>query len=548
MVPQRTAFTNLSQLINANQQNRLGNTIQSGVNKDVSGLKQDVNQATQQFGNDVSNANLNTQANQGYVSNAINNIVNPAPPANVNAPQGQVAPDRTTQGNGGMINGQGPTQPGMVQALETAPTVSQVQTQNAKASQPAGASTAATTPAPSQTQASNLNALPGSFGYASNATSGTNQTATTGAPNAGDVSKFGQYLSGAYSGPQQLANYAALQAKGANLQDVGQNALRQGGLQNLLQQYINSGGNNQYTRGEQALDTAILGQTGKPQLQNILNTTKGAGLVPQQAEANAENLAAQTAAGNQAFGRNVASQLSSAETPLLQQIQQQIQDQNTKNSSIQDAANSVYGYLNNPLAPTNNPINKVGLPPGVIATPTTANQAALDALNSASNNGLISQQDLSTISQNIPLLQKQGLDLQTILKNSYNPYTAPTSDYTVQQGASADQATKLNALNQLAGLGNQFGTYGGMNPGTAGFDMAKFLNQIQGSAAAPTMAASPTAPLGDVLNQPASAINGIVTNPLGTIENYLNPTSISHVIPGVSSYLPKISIGGWSPW
>lgn len=547
-VPQRTAFTNLSQLINANQQNRLGSTIQGGVQKDVSGLKQDINQAAGQFGSDVNKAANQNQANQAFVSGAINNIVNPVPPANINAPQGQTAPQPgnvTTNQPTPTVAGTGPTQPGMVQAMQ-APSVSQVQSQNAQATQSA---TPSTKPAPSTTQATNLNALPGSFGYASNATSGANQTTMTNAPTAGDIAKFSQLIQGGYAGPNQLANLATLQAKGANIQDIGQNALRQGGLQNLLQQYVTQG--NQYTKGQQALDTAILGQTGKSQLQNVLNTSRGAATLPQQAEANAENLAAQTATANQKFGRDIASQLAGAESPILQNIQQQIKNQEAANTSTQDIASQIYGYLNNPLAQpsTTSPLNKIiGAPKSAIgpSQPTTDQQAAWKAINAASTNGLLSDQDLATIAQNIPLIQQQGLDLKQILRGSFNPYQAPTDPYTMQQGATGEQAAKLNALSQLAGLGSQFGTYGNLNPGTAGFDMQKFMNQIQGATAAPAQGGVGPG-YNDSLTPITKPIYNAITNPMDTISTYLNPARIWGG-GGNGSILPPISIGGWSPW
>lgn len=570
-VPQRTPFTNLSQLINANQQNRLGSTIQSGVGKDVSGLQQDVNQATQQFGTALGNANTNTQANQGYVSGAINNIINPAPPANANAPQGQVAAQAGGFGDGGSFSnqpftgkgygpgtgpnihtnvdtgkpvispipnptirtnvGQASTQPGMVSALETptAPSVSQVQTQNNKAVQPAGASTPTAPKAPSTTQASNLSALPGSFGYASNATSGTSQADTSHNPNAGDVSKFGQLMQGNYSGPNQLNNIAALQAKGTNIQDIGQNALRQGGLQNLLQQYVNSG--NQYSRGQQALDTAILGQTGKPALQNVVNQTRSAGMLPQQAEANAENQAAQTAAGNKAFAGDITRQLAAAQTPIYQQIQQQLQNQTTQNSTMQDAANKIYGYLNNPLAaPVNGGSNKFKTPAGVQAAPTTQKEAANAALSSARDSGILSGNQYDTAMQIMGAAR--GFDPQQALRTSFNPYVAPEAAYTMQQGANADQASKLNALSQLSGLGNQFQTYGGMNPGSSSFDLGKFLAQAK---TADTVYGNNNYQLPSWDTSPTSIINPIlngITNPqLTNLTNLINTVSPNAGIP-----------------
>ncbi len=528
-----TGFTNLSQLLQANQNNKLGSTIQQGVQGGINKLNQGVGQAQQQFNTDVNNANQNTQANQQFVGNTIQGIV--APPANINAPQGQTAPqpgmphfdpphsgqeypNQQTPTFTPMPN-QAPPQTmskpggGMVQAL-------------ASPTQPATPSAPAPKPTSSQ-DSTNLASQPGSFGYASNAQSGTNQTGTTGAPSAGDISKFAQYMQGNYAGPNQLQNYAGLQAQGQNLQDIGRNVNTPGGLQSLLQRYI---GGPQYNEGQQRLDTLLLGQTGYPQLQNIARSTQNISNVPQTAEAQAQAQAATTALGNQQFAQNIRGQLAAAENPILQNIQGGLQSQDAKNAQIQATSDQINQYLNSPLGqaapsrttttsgqnpggtgmqaisfPDKTTLNpnapRIGGPSNNVGQPRTTGDAITRSVDDAIKSGLITQDQAGQMYEALnsktesgnfanPLLHQNEYtpggatsdQLMKIMQGSFNPYTA-ANPYTMQQGASAQQAAQLNALSQLGGQGKQFATYGGVNPATAGFDMAKFMNQINSLAA-----------------------------------------------------------------
>lgn len=458
-VPQGTGYTNLSKYVTANQGNQLGNTVQNGVQQGIAGLQSNTNQAQQQFMNGTTgtpNSGLlantnNTAANQSAVSSAIDNILNP-PAANVNAPQGQVAPTSTTDSTTQTSSSNPPLGSLAPAAATAAP--STLDTTPA-----AGSTTASSTPAATPTAStSTTNAAPGSFGApTSNPTSGSSTTANTYAPPASAVSQFGTLLQGGYNGPTQLNNYNALQAQGQNLQQLGQNLNTQGGLQTLLQQYI--GGNN-YTQGDQGLDTAILGQTGQPQLQNITRSLQNVANIPQTAESNAAGLAQQTATGNQQFAQGIQSQLAVAQNPIIQQIQNSINAANTQNAGTISNEQAVYNLLNNPSVAQTSTSNRIG---GAAAGPTTDLQAAQMAINQAQANGTITPDQYTQLNQLIPLMEQTGQDPKTLLSQAFGQVQQAPS-YTLQQGANAQQAAQLQALAQLGGQTGQYSTYGGLAP------------------------------------------------------------------------------------
>lgn len=71
-----TGFTNLQSILDANRNNRLGETIGSGVQSQANQLNTDVNKSQQDFKNQSDANNLNTSENQQFVQNTLQNPVN----------------------------------------------------------------------------------------------------------------------------------------------------------------------------------------------------------------------------------------------------------------------------------------------------------------------------------------------------------------------------------------------------------------------------------------------------------------------------------------
>jgi len=477
-----TGFTNLSNILNANQGNQLGSTVQKGLAGNVAGLQNNVNQATQQFNTQVGAANENTAANQNTVSQAIQNIVNA--PANSNAPQGQL-PGATPSGAVQPLANPTPLVMAGGGANKTAATPNPTPTviTPAAATSTAAASTpAATTP----TATAAPTAAAGSFGV-STVGSGTNQTSTANAPSAGTLANFAQLLQGQYTGPQSLSNYAQLLANSQNLQSQGQNANTAGGQQALLQQY--AGGGKNYTQGEQGLDQLLLGQS-QPQLQSIINQTRNLSNVPTQANNQATQLAQATAAGNQNFAQGIQNQITGAENPILGNIQSQINTLNAQNAPINTAANKISSLLNNGLVSSN--VQTGGMMParsgvGPAVQTSTPTSQAQEAINIANQNGILQPGQYAQLGSLITQMANSGQNPMAALSAAFDNNQA--SPYTLQQGATATQAAQLNALQQLGGQTQQYGTYGGATPSSASFDMSKL----------PTLAAAATAPQQNVL-------------------------------------------------
>ena len=553
---QGSGFTNLNRIISENSGNQLGNTVQSGVQNDVNSLNSNVQQSQTAFNQGAQAANNDTSANQQYVSGLLGGITGagtPAPPtASTIAPAGaQTAPlgafappgsAAVSKGNGSLtsfapssLSGPSPTAATSGPSALGSATPSTFNTPSAPAaSTTTPAAPASSTPAAPVKSTQDLSNNPGSFGLSQ---AGSGATATdmsvlgSAAPTQGDITKFGQYLQGGYSGPQQLNNYQGLIGQAQNLQNVGRNVQSQGGLQSLLQQYVGGSGGG-YNRGEQSLDTLLLGQTGGPQLQNIAKTTQNIGQVPQNAEAQAEALAATTGTQNNAFAQNVLGQLASSENPLLQNIQGNLGTINSQNTAYQNQGQAIYNLLNNiNTAPTAAGTSATAAPAAVPAATQQAN--AIAALTQAQQNGMITAGQLNDLTAMLPNITANGSDIESALKGmfTYNPQSA-LPQYTLQQGATGQQAAQLNALQQLGqDTSGQFNTYGGLALPNYGFDLSKApsfgtLTAAQQAAGAQGTTRNGLSDIantayGDVLSPTAGLIaaGGSTLNSMGTAAN-----------------------------
>lgn len=479
-LPKGTSFSNIQRIIGANQNNALGNTVQSGVQSGVTNLNNNVNQAQTQFGSDVNNAKLNTDANKSYIGSTIGNITNATPQASTNTP----VATNTTDNDTAEIPRTGVTNPGtklvggsQITSSDSTGATAAPSTANANATaadttNPAAISTTApTTPAAptptASTAADAQGAAPaGSFGYTGTQGSGANKTDASTAgftgPTAGDVSKFGTYIQGGYTGPTQLANIQALAGQAQNLQNIGNSVNTQGGLQNLLQRYV---GGPQYTSGEQNLDAMLLGQTGKAQLKNIAQTTQNIANVPTQAETSAEGQAAQAATENKAFGQDVLNQLSAAQDPITSNIQSQTTALNGANNTYQQQAQNVYNLLTTDQSKM---------------TDQQKEDNGTSAIKTAATSGMITNSQMNQLINSLPTILQHGGDIEATLQQAfnYNPQMQAPS-YTQQQVASNQQAAQLNALQMLAqNGGNDFNTYGGVTNPNYTFDYSKLPTYV----------------------------------------------------------------------
>lgn len=243
---QGTGFSNLQKIVDANSNNKLGSTIQGGIQNQADSTKSNLNSSYGQFQNDVNNNAVDTANNRQQVTDTVNKF-------------GGGDNQTIDLGKGGF---------------------------DESAAQPGQPTT------------------PGPYGSPTDSSGGTVTGASPDISNqtpsltGGDISSFEKFRSGTYNGPQQLSNLGDIQNQAQDTQQLGQSVNNSGGRQSLLQRFI---GGNQYTQGQQNLDNLLLGATGAPNLQTAQQSTRGIVNQVNQAGSNAQALANQTASQNRAF-------------------------------------------------------------------------------------------------------------------------------------------------------------------------------------------------------------------------------------------------------
>ena len=148
---------------------------------------------------------------------------------------------------------------------------------------------------------------------------------SSGAPSTQQTQQFQQYLSGQFTGPQNLQNAGQLQNQAQQAQQLGQMVGSAGGQAALLQRFA-ANPNTAYTQGQTTMDTALLGATGGKQLaqgrQATLGLNQQLGQAQTAAQASAQDLQAQ-AAGLKESTQN---KLTGAEGDVNSALAKQMQD------------------------------------------------------------------------------------------------------------------------------------------------------------------------------------------------------------------------------
>lgn len=249
-----------------------------------------------------------------------------------------------------------------------------------------------------------------------------------------NAQQFQQYISGNYTGPQQLSNTDQLGLKAANLQALGGATQNNYGRQGLLQQFVGKG---QYTSGQQNLDNLLLGQPGSQNsLQQVRQQTNNVGQQLSQAETQAQQQAQQATLQNKLFGQQALGQLSGAEQNIYNNAAKSASDLNTQNLAQQQSAQGLSKTLQDALNS-----DKIS---------STSNQLdQSNELNKLIQSGLLNSDTLS----------KMGIDtnqyagninlpgLATMLASSSQNY----NKLGVGDAISGSDAAKLQALQQLGG-------------------------------------------------------------------------------------------------
>lgn len=449
-----SGFTNLQKVVEANQNNKLGSTIQSGITGAANKTTGDINNSFQQFQGDVNNQNLDTSQNRQTIQNTLGKITGP------------------NQGNSPI----------------TFDTSGGLDTPSSTPLSPSGGG--------DTNQANNT---------PSTSTNPSTSTPWTPGVSAGDQSAFAQFRGGAYNGPQDLTNYnfGNIQSEAQDTQQLGQDVNNGGGRQALLQRF--AGGNN-YNQGEQNLDQILLGQTGAQNLQASRQATQGLTNQANQANLNAQSVAQQQAAKNKAFADYTQQQIGNTLNPITGSVNDQLTAEQNAQTAQNNNYQSIYNLLSsNPAngstytAPSTTPAGtttNTSISPGA-TTPAAAstdpkviesNRASLanQALQQMSQQGLVNGTDLKSWQDEINNVQQYNvshpdapIDYMQALQQATGNNAATNLN---QAGATNEQqAAQINALNQLSGKTptysdlTQVGNYGA---GSLGFNQQQALASI----------------------------------------------------------------------
>lgn len=274
-----TGFTNINRVLQANQGNKLGSSVASGVQKQATNVRTQAQQSQQKFQEEANKNRLDTQE----ASQKRDEII------------GRFGQSGTTQ------NQQAPALAG------TQEVASKV-----------GAANAVTPP-----NASNFN-QPTQQAPASNA-----------APQSGaqpivsdqEIQDFTKFRTGTYTGPQSLQDYQTLQGNAMEAGQLGDLTRSSGGRQELLRRFVGGDG---YNQGQQRLDTLLLGQSGTQGLNQARRSTLGLEGDVAAANQNAANLAQEYTNRAKIFGEETVGKLTAARDPISQQVDarlKQIQDE-----------------------------------------------------------------------------------------------------------------------------------------------------------------------------------------------------------------------------
>lgn len=314
-----------------------------------------------------------------------------------------------------------------------------------------------------------------------------------------DYTQVGQNLANAsYGGPMGISNAGQLQAQGANATALGRLAGTQGGQTQLLQSMVAAPGN--YTSGQSALDTLLLGQGG----QNAIQQGRQATIGSQQQAVNATGQAANEAtalkssidtnrtnaiqalqnqlsgAGDQTSNNitgleTVAKNNASTFDTNAQRLQQLISGQNADGSPITSLSASdqallqnmgQYGLQNNPFysgdtnarnIALNSLSSTLSLNPGSSYYQGDQQKAAIDLANVLGQTDQANAIGANTFNTNVYSQDPNVTNAQNI--------AAQQQQQTIQQ-----QQAKLAALQSIAGTGSS-GINGGIgtSSGLGGF-------------------------------------------------------------------------------
>lgn len=420
-----SGFTNINRVVTANQGNKLGSTVASGVQNQANQVKSQTQNATTNFNTEAQKSRLDTEDAAKDRDTVIGRFTGPDN-NNSNTVQTTTAkPFQPTAGlavdhsndviNTGKTSGvsQGQVDPGYYRQVQGPNDVNPVVNGRETSNQLQG-------------------------------------------PTDQELSNFNRYRTGTYEGPNQLQDFQSLAGKAQNTEMLGDLSRSTGGRAELLKRFVGGAG---YNQGQQGLDNLLLGQSG-----NALNQTRRAtqGLSQDVAGANtqASNLAQEYANRAKIFGQDTVTKLGAARDPISAAIDAQLK----ANQGIEDTRLGNVKSIQDILSGTGDDyknldrVTRLGL-----------------GLQSAKDSGYLTDTQANQLLGDGGLIQRAeqlGLNTNDLINERIKSSAA--QNLTRGGAASGYQESQLNALDRLSGkqgTGLEFNQPGAdFQQGSAGLD------------------------------------------------------------------------------
>lgn len=482
-----TGFTNLNRIMQANQGNRLGQTVAGGVSGAATGLKSNIIQSQAGFQTEAEKNRLDTDANRAQRSGVLGRfdastykpdeskfqvssglqeqyggqkteLEKQEAARQTSATQQQASiqarlnADRAAMGVGPVLKAVPRVTPTTsyqeVQAIreqnDAATRAYQWKVRGYEASIGSlkglmdvqqAAATAAQTEA-----ASTLAGLESQYGTMSAAEKAnfmkteTDRLMAENAPTSQEITDFTKFQTGAYTGPKELQDYQTLIGKAQQAESLGGLSRSAGGRQELLKQFV---GGRDYTQGQRGLDEAILGQDKSSALSQAAKQVRGSEASVSAANKLAGSQAQDLVNKAQAFGKETQGMIGEKRGVISADIDKQVaalqgnEAQRVKNAaSIQEmltSADPKYAQLDK--------TTRMGL-----------------ALQSAADAGYLTPQEAEQLVGKGGLVQRAqaaGLDPNALLGERLKSIMAQGIDR--RAGATGAQEGIISAMDKLSG-------------------------------------------------------------------------------------------------
>jgi phage gp37-like protein len=527
-----TGFTNVNRILEANKGNKLGNTVSSGVQNQADDVRSGIQQSQQKFQEDSSKTRLDTEDAKNKRDEVIGRFGATSGTSSVNAAdQGA----QSLAGTQAVVNNVGQaTQENAASAAQAAKD-KEAAAANAAAQKPSGLESSISILTPPT-----LSGLESSTPILTTTPATTLRTpkpmATVLAPvqsqvapvvSDQEIADFDRYRTGTYTGPNELNDFQTILGKSAEAEQVGNLTRSVGGRQELLRKFV---GGNDYSQGQQRLDTMLLGQQNQGELNQARKATRGLQQTAADANQQAGGLAQEYGNRAKIFGEDTVNKLTGARAPISNEVDTRLGEINTEETNRKNYIKSMNNMFTGQGQDVQglDRITRLGL-----------------GLQQARDSGLLNDVQVQQLLGDEGLINRAetlGLDTNQLINERIQDIAAKN----INRGGAANSAqeAKLTALDRLlgkAGTDVEFNQNGeDYQRGGMGFDLdsmndyiskseqSKYANDAQKLA---TANAYNKRYMVQAMNSGKSAAGNVMESGSGVLNQLLNPKS--YYDPGV---------------